>query len=276
MARVKRQIITIDEEKCDGCGNCVPSCAEGALQVVDGKARLVKESFCDGLGACLGECPQGALNVVSMEVDAYDEPGVLDYLHAKSPDLVERHVAHLREHGIESSYKPAAQPQPAMIPLHMAASTKPAAAPFPACPSAQPRQWQAAQPAVSDAVAPPQLKSELRQWPVQLHLVPVRAPFFQGVTLTLIADCVPFANPNMHAEFLRDSAIAVGCPKLDDGQAYIGKLTQILQNNDIRCVKVAYMEVPCCRGLVFIAQQALAASGKDIPLEMSLVTISGV
>lgn len=257
MARVKRQIITIDEEKCDGCGNCVPACVEGALQVIDGKARLVKESYCDGLGACLGECPQGALSVTTLEVDAYDEQAVLAYLHQKDPVLVARHVAHLQEHGIASSYQPVTGPQPATIPL---------------CPSVQVRGLGGG-PTAEDEPAPGRARSELRQWPVQLTLLPVRAPFFHGACLTLIADCVPFADPNMHADFLRDSAIAVGCPKLDDAQSYIGKLVQILQNNDICRLRVAYMEVPCCRGLVFIAQQALAISGKDIPLETSLVRI---
>lgn len=257
MTKVKRQIITIDEEKCDGCGNCVPACVEGALQVIDGKARLVRESYCDGLGACLGDCPQGALHVTTLEVDAYDEPGVLGYLQQAAPEMVERHVAHLQEHGIASSYRPAARPQPAAIPL---------------CPSVQVRGWDAG-PAAKEEPAQGRAQSELRQWPVQLTLLPVRAPFLHGADLTLIADCVPFADPNMHANLMRDSAIAVGCPKLDDAQAYIGKLTQILQSNDIRSLKVAYMEVPCCRGLVFIAQQALAAGGKNIPLEMSLVTI---
>lgn len=257
MMKVKRQIITIDEKKCDGCGNCVPACVEGALQVIDGKARLVKESYCDGLGACLGDCPQDALHVTTLEVDAYDEPGVLGYLQQTAPERVEQHVAHLREHGIESSYKPAIKPQPAAIPL---------------CPSVQVRGWDEGRKTKDESVGA-RVKSELRQWPVQLHLLPVRAPFFHGADLTLIADCVPFANPNMHADFLRDSAIAVGCPKLDDAQAYIGKVTQILQNNDIRSLKVAYMEVPCCRGLVFIAQQALKASGKDVPLQIVMVTI---
>lgn len=257
MAKVKRQIITIDEEKCDGCGNCVPACVEGALQVIDGKARLVKESYCDGLGACLGDCPQGALHVTTLEVDAYDEPAVLGYLREKNPALVERHVAHLRQHGIASSYQPAAKAQPAAIPL---------------CPSVQVRGWDEGR-TTKDEPEVGRARSELRQWPVQLHLLPIRAPFFHGAHLTLVADCVPFANPNTHADFLRDSAIAVGCPKLDDAQAYIGKLTQILQNNDIRSLKVAYMEVPCCRGLVFIAQQALAASGKQLPLEITLVPI---
>jgi ferredoxin len=257
MAKVKRQIITIDEEKCDGCGNCVPACVEGALQVIDGKARLVKQSYCDGLGACLGDCPQHALHVTTLEVEAYDEPAVLGYLQQTAPEAVERHVEHLRAHGMQSSYQPATKPQPTAIPL---------------CPSVRMRAFDEG-PTTQDEPGQSRVKSELRQWPVQLHLVPVRAPYFQNADLTLIADCVPFANPNMHADLLRDSAIAVGCPKLDDGQAYINKVTQILQSNDIRSLKVAYMEVPCCRGLVFIAQQALALSGKDIPFTAELVSI---
>jgi Pyruvate/2-oxoacid:ferredoxin oxidoreductase delta subunit len=264
MAKVRRQIITIDEEKCDGCGNCVPACVEGALQVVNGKARLVKESYCDGLGACLGDCPQDALHVVEQEVEAYDEPAVLGYLQQTAPDAVEKHVAHLAAHGMHSSYQVAAAPGQAPAPARAA---------IPLCPSAQPRGWAEDRAAIPPA-APGRARSELRQWPVQLHLVPVTAPYFQGADLTLIADCVPFANPNMHADFIAGSAIAIGCPKLDDGRAYIEKLTQILQKSDVRSLRVAYMEVPCCRGLVFIAQQALMASGKDIPLDTVLVPIN--
>jgi len=270
MAKVKRQIITIDEEKCDGCGECVPSCAEGALRVVDGKARLMKQSFCDGLGACLGECPQGALHVVEMEVEAYDEPAVLGYLQQTAPERVEKHVAHLRAHGMASSYNPA--------PVGVAA-----------CPSVQMRAWDDGRPTMDDgrrtvpiplfgleaeSAAPESRQhSELRQWPVQLHLVPVQAPFFDGADLALIADCVPFAAPNTHADFIKDHAIAIGCPKLDDGRAYIAKLAQILRDNDVRSVTVVRMEVPCCGGLEFIAAQALAQSGKDIPLESVVVNI---
>ncbi len=267
MAKVKRQIITIDEEKCDGCGACVPSCAEGALQVVNGKARLVKESYCDGLGACLGECPQAALRVVEMEVEAYDEQAVLGYLQQVAPHMVEKHVAHLRAHGIASAFEPAA-------------------AGVAACPSVQARgrdeerRGDGRPAAISlfaagHAAATPRQASELRQWPVQLHLVPIRAPFFAGADLALIADCVPFAEPNTHADFIKDHAIAVGCPKLDDGRAYIAKLTQILQNNDIRSVTVVRMEVPCCGGLEYIARQALAQSGKDLPLQSVIVHIGG-
>ena len=219
----------------------------------------MKESYCDGLGACLGDCPQGALHVTTLEVDAYDEPGVLGYLQQTSPELVEHHVAHLREHGIESSYTPAPRRN---------AST------FPSVPSVQVRAWDEEPHDEGRAGAGTGASPSCASGPCSFTLLPLRAPFFQGADLTLIADCVPFANPNMHADFVRDSAIAVGCPKLDDAQAYIGKLTQILQNNDIRSLKVAYMEVPCCRGLVFIAQQALKASGKEIPFEIVMVPIN--
>jgi ferredoxin len=265
MAKVKRQIITIDEEKCDGCGACVPSCAEGALRVVNGKARLMKESFCDGLGACLGECPQGALHVIETEVEAYDEPAVLGYLQQTAPHMVEKHVAHLRQHGMTSSYN--------MAPAGVAA-----------CPSVRTAAWGEGRPAAGGApialfgmdaapVAPARQPSELRQWPVQLHLVPIQAPFFDGADLSLIADCVPFAAPNTHADYIKDHAIAVGCPKLDDGRAYIAKLAQILRNNEIRSLTVVRMEVPCCGGLAFIAQQALQQSGKDVPVESVVVNI---
>lgn len=267
MTKVKRQIITIDEEKCDGCGACVPSCAEGALRVVNGKARLTKESYCDGLGACLGDCPQGALHVVEMEVAAYDEPAVLGFLRQTAPEMVAKHVAHLRAHGMTSSHNPA--------PVAVAA-----------CPSVRVAAWEEDRPAAGGgrgapialfgmdaAPAPTRQPSELRQWPVQLHLVPIQAPWLDGADLALIADCVPFAAPNTHADYIKDHAIAIGCPKLDDGRAYIAKLTQILRENEIRSLTVVRMEVPCCGGLEYIAQQALVQSGKDVPTESVVVNI---
>ncbi len=197
MTKTLRKIITIDEEKCDGCGNCVPGCVEGALQIVDGKARLVKESYCDGLGACLGECPQGALTVQDLEVDDYDEAGVLGYLEQKSPDLVQRHVEHLAAHGMASSYTPPA--------------SKPTRAPVAMCPSVQMDAWTA--PVLGDQGGETRVKSELRQWPVQLTLLPPNAPFLHRAHLTLIADCVPFAAPNMHADFMTRRCDCRGMPK---------------------------------------------------------------
>jgi len=285
MAKTKRQMIQVDEEKCDGCGQCIPGCPEGALQIVAGKARLVREGYCDGLGACLGECPNGALRVVELESDQYDEAGVISHLRQTAPEALDKHLAHLREHAPELARQAervmAAGWAPAAGNRSDAANRQePEACPTPAraagCPPAEihfgaPDALEAPAPAADAAGG--RLPSELSQWPVQLRLLPVRAPFFQGADLTLVADCVPFANPNFHADVLKGTAVAVGCPKLDDAQVYVEKVTQILGANDIRSLKVVYMEVPCCRGLVWIAEQALARSGKQIPYESEMVRI---
>lgn len=253
IAKIKRKIIKIDEEKCDGCGLCIPSCPEGALQIVDGKAKLVKEEFCDGLGACLGECPQGALTVEEREVEEYDEEGVIGHLKEQSPELLEKHLAHLKEHAHEL---------PQYHSHHGIAS----------CPSAQMLQWEKKEEARGKEA---RVDSKLRQWPIQLHLVPPSAPYFQNANLILVADCVPFAYPNFHTDFLKGKAIAIGCPKLDNPDAYVSKLTQILKGSDIKSLKIVHMEVPCCYGLVHIAQEALNRSGKDIPLERVKIGIKG-
>ena len=260
--RSKRQIITIDDERCNGCGACAPSCAEGALQIINGKARLVKESYCDGLGACLGECPQGALAIVELEADAYDEAQVLAYLHSIDPHVADDHAIR------------AGSQAPVPIPLRPAA-----AGPIPngcgaisPCPSISVAQWEDAD---EPALARERQRSQLRQWPVQLHLLPVQAPFFEGADLILVADCVPLAYANFHADFVRGHVVAIGCPKLDDASAYVDKVTQILIHSDISSLKVAYMEVPCCGGLVEIARKALANSGKKIPFESAIIGIAG-
>lgn len=253
MTKVLRKIIQIDEKKCDGCGLCIPSCPEGALQIIDGKAKLVKESFCDGLGACLGECPQGALNIIERDVDEYDEDGVIDHIKEKSPELLQKHISHLRSHGHELSQR------------HSHAKTT-------ACPSSRLLHWKKEEGVVEENT---RVLSELRQWPIQLHLVPPNAPYFQDADLLLAADCVPFAYANFHADFLKDKVVAIGCPKLDDDQAYINKLTQILKNSNIKSLKIVIMEVPCCQGLAYIALEALKKSGKDIPVETVVINIKG-
>jgi ferredoxin len=252
MAKIKRKIIKIDEEKCDGCGLCIPSCPEGALQIIDGKAKLVKESFCDGLGACLGECPQEALTVEEEEVEEYDEEGVIAHIKEKSPELLEKHLKHLKEHAHEL---PEYHSHPKIA----------------SCPSAQMLHWERHEEVKPEA----RINSELRQWPIQLHLVPPHAPYFRNADLILVADCVPFAYPNFHHDFLKGKAIAIGCPKLDDIGAYLNKVTQILEKSDIKSLKVVYLEVPCCYGLVHIAREALSKSGKDIPLETVIIGIRG-
>jgi Pyruvate/2-oxoacid:ferredoxin oxidoreductase delta subunit len=258
--KVRRQIISIDEERCDGCGMCVPSCAEGALQIVSGKAQLVKQSYCDGLGACLGECPQGALTILEMEADEYDEAEVLANLRQAGPAFADVHAAHSRSYAADS------------IPLHAGggAPMDLSARSAPACPSIQVAQWEEEEP---PSVMERQ-RSQLRQWPVQLHLLPAQAPFLEGADLVLVADCVPFAYANFHEDFLRGNVVAVGCPKLDDARAYIDKVTQILQQANVSSLKAVYMEVPCCRGMVAIAQHALANSGKSIPFASVMITIA--
>jgi ferredoxin len=252
VAKAKRKIIKIYEEKCDGCGLCIPSCPEGALQIIDGKAKLVKESFCDGLGACLGDCPQGALVVEEKEVEEYDEEGVIAHIKEKSPKLLEQHLQHLQKHAHE-------------LPEHHSHAG------ISSCPSAQVLHWERQEGHEPEA----RISSELCQWPVQLHLVPPNAPYFRNADLVLVADCVPFAYANFHSDFLKGKAIAIGCPKLDDAGAYVDKVARILESSDIKSVKVVYMEVPCCYGLAHIAQEALGKSGKDIPFEATKIGIKG-
>ncbi len=253
MAKIKRKIIKINEEKCDGCGLCIPSCPEGALQIVDGKAKLVKEQFCDGLGACLGDCPTGALTVEEEDGEQYDEEGVIGHIREQSPELLEKHLAHLKQHAHEL---PQYHSHPQIS----------------SCPSAKMLHWEKREEGVWEKA---RADSELRQWPIQLHLVPPSAPYFQNADLILGADCVPFAYPNFHADFLKGKAIAIGCPKLDDPEAYVDKITHILKSSDIKSIKVVHMEVPCCYGMVHIAQEAIKRSGKDIPLKTVNIGIKG-
>jgi NAD-dependent dihydropyrimidine dehydrogenase PreA subunit len=251
-----RDIVKIDEKKCDGCGLCVPACAEGAIQIIDGKARLIAENLCDGLGACLGHCPKDAIIVEKRAADEFDEEAVEE--HLKNGGLsVPQHQAPAASAG----GCPSAQVQ-----------TLAAAAHGGGCPSARLMSFDGPAAPAGEVSA---RASELRQWPVQMHLVPPSAPFLRNADLLLAADCVPFAYADFHRDFLPGRALLIGCPKLDDGQAYLQKLTAILSQNDIRSLTVLHMEVPCCSGLIMLARQAIAASGKDVPLETVRIGIQG-
>ena len=234
--RTVRKIVKIDEEKCNGCGNCVLACAEGALQIIDGKARLISEKYCDGLGACLGECPQDAIIIEDRIADEFDEEAVELHLEEK-------------EHITEE------------LPC--------------GCSSATVTQFdrQEAPRVIQEETVDQQ--SMLSHWPVQLTLVPPTAPFLQGVDLVLAADCVPFAYAGFHQDFLRDHSLLVACPKLDDFQAHLKKLTDILSHSQVKSLTLAHMEVPCCYGLVHMAKQAIQLSGKDIPFKEVTVGIKG-
>ncbi len=243
-----REMVRIDEDKCDGCGLCVPSCAEGAIQIIDGKAKLLSDNLCDGLGACLGDCPQDAITIEKREAEAFDEEVVNDHLKA----IGREPIAH---------EAPASKPVPSAAPAQGG------------CPSARLMNFD--RPTTEAPQQGAARQSELRQWPVQLNLLPPTAPVFQDADLLICADCVPFAYADFHKDYLQGRALAIGCPKLDDGQAYLDKLTAIFAQNNIRSISVAHMEVPCCTGLIVMAKQALAASGKDIPLETIRFGVQG-
>jgi len=231
-----RKIIRIDEEKCNGCGLCVPACAEGALQIIDGKAKLISETYCDGLGACLGECPQGAIIIEERAAEEFDEEATKLHLEEEKRAMEE-------------------------LPC--------------GCSSAVVTQFEKQE---STGVVPgeaPNQQSMLSHWPVQLTLVPPTAPFLQGADLVLAADCVPFAYAGFHRDFLKNRSLLVACPKLDDFQAHLKKLTDILSHSSVKSLTVVHMEVPCCSGLVHMAKQAVQLSGNDIPLKEVTVSIKG-
>jgi len=247
--KVLRKIIHIDDELCDGCGNCIPSCAEGALEIVDGKARMIADFYCDGLGACLGECPTGALSIVEREADEFDEKAV------------EEHLAK------QTAEEPRTMP---MVSGGCPSARLQTFSPREAAPALSPRQA-ANQPVNVEA----QQESALTHWPVQIRLVPPTAPFLKQANLLVLADCVPIAFPTLHRDFLKGRAVTMGCPKFDDVQSYIEKFAQIFQAADIKSITTVVMEVPCCAGLPLIVKKGLEISGKDIPMEEVTISTRG-
>ncbi len=248
-----RQIIRIDEDKCDGCGLCVPACKEGAIRIIDGKARLVAERLCDGLGACLGECPRGAITIEERQAEEFDERAVAEHLAAMNP---------IREgaprHG---------SPQPAV------------GSPHGSCPGARFARLEhvpQSLPGPQTADAPGEASwSELSHWPVQLRLLPASAPVLQGAHLLVAADCVPVAYADFHRRMLRGRAVVIACPKLDDPQGYIEKLAAILGSARPASVTVAHMEVPCCTGILRMVLEARRLSGSGVPVRDVTVGTQG-
>jgi len=242
-----RNIVQIDQEKCNGCGLCVPACAEGAIRIVEGKAVLSADNLCDGLGACLGECPQDAITVIERAADEFDEDAVARHLGKTADEAATLKTRHGQNDHRTQHHGGCPGSRSMSLPQQQAATPSPAAK--------QP--------------------SRLRQWPVQLHLAPVSAPYFQDADLLIAADCVPFAYADFHRDFLAGNAVLIGCPKLDDNRFYQEKLTELFRVANLRSITVLRMEVPCCGGIVMAARQALAASGRDIPFHEVTITISG-
>ncbi len=291
----KRNIITIDEAKCDGCGLCVKSCAEGAIQLVDGKAKLISETYCDGLGACLAKCPRDAITIVEREAEAFDEKAVHEHLHKMGAghahphghkhdhghghdhsDGHEHHHDHDHSHGHahadghEHHHDHERHTEKSSRHHSHGGSGCPGSAAFLIDRSQAP----AAAPAKAET-SEPSVPSELSQWPVQLALVSPHAPFWSGADLLIAADCVPFAFSSFHQQLLKGKKLIIACPKLDETEPYLEKLTELFASNDVKSVTVAHMEVPCCLGLVHLVREAMRKSGKSIPLSAVKIGIKG-
>lgn len=242
-----RNIVKIDQEKCDGCGLCVPSCAEGAIKIINGKAVLAADNLCDGLGACLGECPRDAITIEQREADEFDEAAVEKHMTEQAkPAPAHNHAAPGHHHHAGGG-----------------------------CPGSRAMSFARPQESTPAEAVSGSRQSQLGQWPVQLHLVSTTASYFQGADLLITADCVPVAYAGYHEDFLKGRAVVMGCPKLDDNQFYLQKLTELFSKSDVKSITVLKMEVPCCGGIAMAARQALAASGKEIPYREVTIGIHG-
>lgn len=269
---VKRKIIKIDEEKCTGCGACIPNCPEGALRVIDGKARLLSDLFCDGLGACIGRCPEDAITIEERGAEPYDEKKVMENIVKQGPDVVKAHLLHLKEHGEKGYLQQAVKflkDKNIAVPNMAGGEHR-----LSGCPGSRVMDFRRKKKPVSENGGR-RHESELRQWPVQLMLVPPHAPYLNNADLVISADCVPFAYANFHEDFLKSRILLVGCPKLDDTQIYRDKLTEVFRDNEVRSVTYVHMEVPCCFGLLPVIEEAITSSGKDIPFEEVTISIGG-
>jgi ferredoxin len=269
-----RKIIQIDAERCNGCGNCIPNCPEGALQMIDGKARLVSDLFCDGLGACIGECPVGAIRIEEREAEPYSERKVMENIVSQGENTIRAHLRHLQEHG-ETGFLEEAQAFLRERGLEIAVEEPALQAPGCGCAGTRVRAFQPERSAAPAGAGAP-AASELRQWPVQLHLVPPSAPCFRDAEVVLAADCVAYAFGDFHRSYLRGRSLAIACPKLDSNQdVYLDKLTAMIDFGGIRSLTVLTMEVPCCRGLLQLARQAAAAAERKIPLHWVEIGVQG-
>ncbi len=275
---MKRKIIEIDEEKCTGCGRCIPGCAEGALKIIDGKARLLSDLFCDGLGACIGHCPEQAITVIEREAEPYDEEKVLDerilpagrntlkehLLHLKShgaKDYLEQAEAYLQRHHIEN---PLETDEPEQSGSH-----------HPGCPGSRSRSFVGIENAPSPSIGSTS-DSELSHWPIQLHLVNPKAPHFHEAELLIAADCTAFSRADFHSRFLRGKKLIIACPKLEQGHdIYLQKLNELVTDAKIRSLSVLRMEVPCCAGLTAMVRHAVSLSGRTIPVKETIIGIEG-
>lgn len=312
---MKRTIIRIDEDLCNGCGNCVPNCHEGALQIIDNKARLISDLFCDGLGACIGHCPEGAITMEEREAEPYDEIKVMELMVPKGRNTILAHLEHLRDHNetellkqainyirdhnIDMSPKDSAPRQPHRQNHHphtagtfdnlkeaRAAVSTPDSGCGGGCPGSKPISFNIDLNKVNEAATASVVAeektgtagapSELRQWPVQLHLLNPQAGYFKNADVVLAADCVAFSMGNFHNHYLKGKSLAIACPKLDSNkESYVEKLTTMIAQSNINTLSVVMMEVPCCSGLLQMVQMARRQAGRNIPVKKSIIGVQG-
>ncbi|MFC2135285.1 ATP-binding protein [Bacteroidota bacterium] len=272
---MKRQIVKIDEEKCDGCGLCIPNCAEGALQVINGKARLISDLFCDGLGACLGHCPQDAISIEEREAEPYDEWKVMDYIVQGGNEVIIAHMEHLRDHE-EFEYLAIAKKylEEKNIEINLGEDKpKQAEACNTGCPGSKSLDLRDD---VKDIVEDGARASHLSHWPIQLHLVSPSAGYYKDANLLLSADCVGFSYPNFHKDFLKGKSLAIACPKLDTNkEVYLEKLIAMINEAKIKSIHVMIMTVPCCGGLFHLVKEAVEKADRNIPVKVSVIGIKG-
>jgi NAD-dependent dihydropyrimidine dehydrogenase PreA subunit len=297
---MKRDILKIDEDLCNGCGLCVPNCHEGALQVIDGKVRLVSELMCDGLGACIGHCPEGAITIETREAEPYNEMRVMEQMKDKGKNTIIAHLKHMKDHGettflqegvtylkehkselnfnldevisvVHNHGKVATAPQPS----HIQGIAHGHSHEGGGCPGS--KAMVINKPGATDTVSPSgDQPSELRQWPVQMHLINPNASYFKGSDLLVAADCVAFSMGGFHSKHLKGKSLAIACPKLDHGsEVYIQKLTALVDTAKVNTITVMMMEVPCCGGLLQMVKSALSQASRKVPIKMMIVGIAG-
>jgi len=282
-----REIVNIDEELCNGCGVCVPNCHEGALQIIDGKARLISELMCDGLGACLGHCPEGAITIEKREADEYDEVVVVKQIIPKGKNTLVAHMKHLKEHGETLFLKQAVgylKMHASEIPFSVeeviaevhSTKVESSGCASGGCPGSQAVSFEPQNLRFAPATATTETPSALRQWPVQMHLINPVASSFQGTDLLLAADCVPFSLGNFHSKHLAGKSLVIACPKLDQGkEIYVEKIRRLIDEARVNTITVMMMEVPCCGGLSQLVKMASAQASRKVPVKEIIVSIKG-
>ncbi len=268
----KRKIINIDKQKCNGCGQCVPNCPEGAIQIIDNKAHLISDLFCDGLGACIGHCPVGAITIEEREAEGYDEARVMENIIKGGANVIKAHLEHLKDHGETEYLKQAidALKSKGIRPPDLEKAKHSHAG----CPGAMMMDFSKEQ--QGDVEEDGTRVSQLRQWPVQLHLVSPTASYYRKMDVVLSADCVAYTLADFHKDYLKGKSLAIACPKLDHGQdIYIDKIIALIEQAEINSLTVMTMEVPCCGGLLELAKKASNSAKRKVPLKHVVVSIKG-